>query len=64
MYLVGDEQSPVSRSLQSALDDSKKIVTMLRSKELLTNEDFVRVHADTDDANGPVSTNENPNDHI
>lgn len=46
MYLVKDEQSPVFRSLQSALDNSKKIVTMLRSKELLTNENFVRTHKD------------------
>lgn len=46
MYLVKDEQSPVFRSLQSALDDSKKVVTMMRSKELLTNENFVRTHKD------------------
>lgn len=61
MYLMDDEQSPISRSLQSALDDSKKIVTMLRAKELLTNEDFVRVHEDTDENTSPTNTDGNPN---
>lgn len=60
MYLIEDEQSPISRSLKSALDDSKKIVTMLRSKELLANEDFVRLYGITSDGDSPADTNENP----
>lgn len=47
MYLVEDKDSSMAKSLQSALEDSKNIVTMLRSKDLLANEDFVRIHADT-----------------
>ena len=60
MYLIEDEQSPISRSLKSALDDSKKIVTMLRSKELLANEDFVRLYDITNDGDSSADTNENP----
>ena len=60
MYLIEDEQSPISRSLKSALDDSKKIVTMLRSKELLANEDFVRLYGITNDGDSSADTNENP----